>query len=441
MRALAWARGLTETGFRKLAIKPQTGTEAILFTGGNVLYQGARFLAYLLAAKLLGPTLYGLWNGLLLLLTNGIYYGHLGVLNAMSREIPLRHGRGDHNGVQPIVDSSFSTALLSSSLLAVVCLAASFAAEDPANALGLRLLAPLLVLEQLQFFYELVLRSHGLFRAVAIQQVLRAGLLLGVVLGLTWLAGFSGFLWGHVVVFLAVVAFLTWSSPVRPRLRFDRCQMMALARIGFPIMLTGFAYGMLTSLDRLMVLSFLGKTQLGYYSLAFMAYGTMMLIPRSVFLMVYPRMAREYGRTGDPRALKSLVYRPIGLLLVIMVPTLAAIYFFGPWFIGRFLPQYVPGIPAFRLTLLGVFFLSFVGGFGNLLTIVDRQKLYLAVQVFALGLAFVLNLIAIKAGWGILGVAGATLVAQVIYGLTLWTCARRVLATAPGPVFAGKDPA
>ncbi|RPH53704.1 hypothetical protein EHM82_07985, partial [bacterium] len=321
MRALAWARGLTEAGFRRLDVKPRTGADAVLFTGANVTYQGARFLAYLVAAKLLGPTLYGLWNGLLLLLTNGIYYGHLGVLSAMNREIPLRQGRGDEAGIQPIVDVSFTTALLSSSLLAVACLAASFAAEDPANALGLRLLAPLLVLEQLQYFYELVLRSHGLFRAVAVQQVLLAGLLLGVVLGLTRLAGFSGFLWGHVVVFLVVVAFLIWRSPVRPRLRFDPRRMAVLARIGFPIMLAGFAYGMLTSLDRLMVLSFLGKTQLGYYSLAFMAYGTMMLVPRSVSLMVYPRMAREYGRTGDPRALKSLVYRPLVLLVAIMVPS------------------------------------------------------------------------------------------------------------------------
>lgn len=441
MRALVWARGLLDACFRRLSVKPETGADAVLFTGGNILYQGARFLAYLVAAKLLGPTVYGLWNGLLLLLTNGIYYGHLGVLNAMNREIPLSHGRGDETGIQPVVDVSFTMALLCSSLLAVACLLASFSASDPTNALGLRLLAPLVVLEQLQYFYELVLRSHGLFRAVAVQQVLLAGLLLSVVLGLTWLAGFSGFLWGHIIVFFVVVVFLTWKSPVRPRLRFDRRQVVSLARIGFPIMVAGLAYGMLTSLDRLMVLSFLGKTQLGYYSLAFMAYGTMMLIPRSVSLMVYPRMAREYGRTGDPRALKSLVYRPLALLVVVMVPALAAVYLLGPWFIERFLPRYVPGIPAFRLTLLGVFFLSFVGGFGNLLTIVDRQKLYLGIQVFALGLNFVLNLLVLEAGWGIVGVAGATLATQAVYVLVLWLSCHRVLtARSPGEPVPGRGP-
>ncbi|RPH57924.1 hypothetical protein EHM82_00155, partial [bacterium] len=157
---------------------------------------------------------------------------------------------------------------------------------------------------------------------------------------------------------------------------------------------------------------------------------TMMLVPRSVSLMVYPRMAREYGRTGDPRALKSLVYRPLVLLVAIMVPSVVAVYLLGPWFIARFRPQYVPGIPAFRLTLLGVFFLSFMGGFGNLLTIVDRQKLYLLIQIFALGLNFVLNLLALKAGWGIVGVAAATLATQVVYVLVLWACSHRVL-TAP----------
>jgi O-antigen/teichoic acid export membrane protein len=198
-------------------------------------------------------------------------------------------------------------------------------------------------------------------------------------------------------------------------------------------MAAGFAYGMLTSLDRLMVLSFLGRTELGYYSLAFMAYGTMMLIPRSVSQMIYPRMAREYGRTGDPRSLRSLVYRPLWGLVAVMVPALAAVYVLGPWFIARFLPQYAPGIPAFRITLVGVFFLSFMGGFGNLLNVVDRQKLYLGIQVFALGLNFVLNLLALGAGWGFVGVAAATLATQVVYVLVLWACSHRVLAGEAGP--------
>jgi O-antigen/teichoic acid export membrane protein len=427
------ARSLAESGFRRLAIRPETGTEALLFTGGNVLVQGARFLATLLVARLLGPTLYGLWNGLLLVLNNGVYYGHLGVLNGMDQEVPRNHGRGAEAENAPLVDSAFGVALLSASLVAVGCLAGSFLADDPANAFGLRLLALIVVAEQLRVFYDVLLRSHARFRAAALGQALLAVLMVTVVLGATWWAGFAGFLWAQAASFVAVAAVLARLAPGRPRPRLDWRRAAALARIGFPIMASSFAYGLLTSLDRVMVLAFLGRAELGYYSIGFMAYGTMMLVPRSVSQMLYPRMAREYGRTGDPRSLRPLVMRPIALLAGVMVPVLAAVFFLGPWFVERFLPEYVPGIPAFRIVLVGVFFLSFLGGFGNLLNVVGRQKLYLGIQLGALGLNFTLNAAFLAAGRGITGVATATLLSQAAFAGALAAVSARVLRKGPDP--------
>lgn len=421
-------------GFRAgfhLPLRGRTAGDAAAFLGGNVLYQAARFVVYLVAAKVLGPSLYGLWNGLLLVLTYGVNYAHFGVLNAMNREIPYNRGRGEEGLNRRIVDTSFTTAVIVAAALGALSLLASVLPRwEASTALGLRVLAVLLVLEQLQVFYDTVLRSHAQFRRVAVEQVLLAVLLLTVGIGLTVWAGFAGFLAGQVVAYGLVLVYLVRSAPVRPRLRFDWPTTRALARIGFPIMAVGFAYGMLTSLDRVMVLGALGREQLGYYSLAFMAYGTLMLIPRSVSQMVYPRMAWTYGQTGDPAALRDLIYRPLRYLLVVMVPLLVAVYFVGPLLIEALLPQYVPGIPAFRITVIGIFFLAFMSGFGNFLNTVNRQKLYLAIQVAALGLNAALNAYALAAGYGITGVAVATLVTQVAYVGALALAAHRVLAHA-----------
>lgn len=420
---------LRRAGAARLPVSARTATDAGLFLGGNVYYQGARFVVYLVAARLLGPDLYGLWNALLLLLTNSVMYGHLGVVNAMTREIPYNEGRGAGAENPEVASTGFTAAVLSALLIAAGTMAVSLiGSHDAATALGLRLVALLLVLEALHQFFDQLLRAYARFRTVALVQIVLGTLLLVGVTGLTIASGFEGFLWAHVAAFAVVVLVLRMRAPLVPTLRWNRARTVALARIGFPIMMAGFAYGMLTSLDRLMVLGFLGREQLGYYSLAFMAYGTMMLIPRSVSQMVYPRMAREFGRTKDPGALRDLVYRPLRWLAMIMVPVLAVALVAAPYFVRWFLPQYAPGIPALRITIVSVFFLSFMGGFGNFLTTVHRQKLYLSVIVGALVVNLGLNWAVLAAGLGITGVAAATLITQVAFVAALWLIVRRILA-------------
>lgn len=432
MTATRWMDRVGDAGLRRLGLRRATAVDAGLYTGGNVLYQGARFVVYLVAARVLGPELYGLWNGLLLVLTNGVSYGHGGVLNAMNREVPYNLGRQAPEANRRIVDTSFTIALIVAALLAIGCLVLSATLPlAPATRFGWRMLALLILLQQVQVFFELLLRSHSRFRVVALEQAGLAVLLLIVVTGLTVALGFPGFLWGQAASYLLVSLLLLRYAPVRPRLRWDWREAMNLARIGFPIMAVGFTYGMLTSLDRVMIISWLGKEALGLYSLAFMAYGTMMLIPRSVSQMVYPRLAETYGRTGDPVALRRLVYHPLKLLALLMGPLLVLTFVAGPWLIRILLPEYVGGIPAFHITLVAVFFLSYMGTLGNLLNTVNRQRQYLLLQAGALALNFVLNLAALSAGLGITGVAWATLATHVTYVGALWLTVHRVLHPRP----------
>ncbi|HET8650644.1 MAG TPA: hypothetical protein VFL95_11420, partial [Gemmatimonadales bacterium] len=205
----AWADRMSQAGARRFAIRRRTAADGALFMGGSVFYQGARFTVYLVAAKLLGPTLYGLWNALNLVLANGVNYGHLGVLNAMNREVPFNRGRGELELNQSIVDVSFTTALIAAAVMAGACLLASFVGRfDPVTAFGLRVLALLILVQQLQVFYDLVLRSHDRFRLVASEQGLLSILLLTVVIAFTIVGGFAGFLWGQVLVYLAVLLYL-----------------------------------------------------------------------------------------------------------------------------------------------------------------------------------------------------------------------------------------
>jgi O-antigen/teichoic acid export membrane protein len=411
----------------KTTLSSKTARDTIVFSGSSVIYSASRFTAYLVAAKLLGPKTYGLWNGLLLILTYGMN-SHLGVLNAMNREVPYYRGRGEFDKAHEIANIGFGTALVSSIPIPVMVVLAtliySFAEE---TILGLRIVAVLLVLQQIHNFYQLALKSHNCFGLMAAQQVLFAGLTVCVLISLTYYAGFSGFLWGHALVFVLVLSFLYKYVPVRFSFQFDWAKVVHLGRIGFPIMTVGLAYGMLVSLDRIMVIAFLGKEQLGYYSLSFMAYSIMILFPMVVAQVMYPRLAKRYGKTGDPKSLGPLVYGPLRYLIPVMLLVLVAAYVLAPRFVGAFLPNYALGIPALKITFCGVFFLSFVGGFANFLNTVNKQKLYLIVQVCALSLNGFLNYLFIQLNYGITGVALGTSITYAVYGATLWFFARRAM--------------
>jgi len=86
--------------------------EFLLFSSSTILYQGSRFLTALGAAKILGPGVYGLWNMLNLILTYG-RLAHLGVINAMNRDVPLFKGKRDFQRVEEIRRASLGFMSLS----------------------------------------------------------------------------------------------------------------------------------------------------------------------------------------------------------------------------------------------------------------------------------------------------------------------------------------
>ena len=389
------------------------------FTLSNIFYQGCKFFTYLYAAKLLGPKTYGLWNGLLLILTYGMN-SHLGVLNAMNREIPFFLGTGESNKVEEVLNICAGVVLFSAFPLATVIFSISFIPFfDYETNLGIRFIAVILVMQQINLLYQMVLRSHGLFFLLSVQQFYLGILTLIVVVSLTSVFGFTGFLLAQLISICAMIIFLAVKVPLKIRPIFELAKVISLVKIGFPIMSIGLAYGMLTSIDRMMILRFLGKEQLGYYSLSIMATGILTLFPMTVAQVTYPAMVRKYGESLDRLALRDLIFLPMRNVAWVMIILLALVYFFFPLLVEMFLSEYVKGIPALKITIFGVFFLSLVGGFANFMNTVGLQKQYLTIQGITIVILFVLNMVFISLGYGVIGVAVSTSITYVIYSLLM----------------------
>ena len=208
-----------------------------------------------------------------------------------------------------------------------------------------------------------------------------------------------------------------WKFNLKPV--FNRGETVRLMRIGLPILFTGFSYILLTTADRLVIVSLLDSRQLGYYSLSIMVLGVLGLIPQVVAQQIYPRMGVTWGASGSVPEVFRWVFRQIRMAAGITLPISVVLFLLVPPLVRYFLPDFIPGIPAIRIIVIGPIFLSLAGGFGNLLITLNRQMYYLGVALFSLLLNVTLNVLLVKAGHGITGVAIGTTITYAVYSIIL----------------------
>jgi O-antigen/teichoic acid export membrane protein len=176
------------------------------------------------------------------------------------------------------------------------------------------------------------------------------------------------------------------------------------------------------SIDRLIILRWLGTLALGYYSLSVMALGFMLYLPDSIAYVLYPRLLRDFRHHDRrPEAIRGQVERALRTLAV-LVPALCGLaYLVAREAIMLVLPNFMPGLTSVRVLCFGAGGLTLANLSSIVLMTVGRQSLLvpMAVGVTALGAA--LDYVAVRAGLGINGVARMTLVTYLLNGgLLLW---------------------
>lgn len=386
------------------------------FAGSTLLVQGSRFIVNVVAARMLGPFNFGVWNAVSSILVYGLS-AHAGVLNGMNREVPFHAGRGDPEKVSHIFRVSLGIGLLSAFVAGLVTLGAS---QLPfwGNTVRTALIAAasLLLVQQVYQFFQFALKSSIRFDLMSWQQLGLALAFPAVVLPLTARFGLAGFITGQALATGLVVVLITRLVPFRLGLAWDWVEAVRLARIGFPIMSAGILYAFLTTLDRWVVLALLGTVSLGYYSLAILTMGVLGVLPNVVSDQMYPRMALTFGSRQAYRPLLPLIRQQLVMSTAVIAPVLAVVALVVLPLAPRYLPAFAPGVVPAQIASISFVFLAISGGFGNFLNTVGRQRSYLAAQVMAVLLNGAFSIVFVKAGWALKGVALSLVVSYAIYG-------------------------
>ncbi len=391
-------------------------------------FQGARLLVNLVAAGVLGPSGFGEWVVLTLILQYASVVT-LGIPNGAGREVPVRLGAGRSDSAALVEDVSLGGTLIAALLGAILATGATLVLagpDDPDRYAIASLMGLAVATQQLYLLSQVLFRSRFAFRAVAAQMILTGVVVLVSGLGLLrfGIVGLSAsVVLANVVALLAAAALL----PRRPRVRWDRAEWRRLIDVGLPIMLAGFAFIVLTTADRWLVLAFLGREALGVYGLVGLVVSGLLLIASVAGQQYFPRLAFAFGAGSGGAELASIA-RSQGrstavAIALISVPTVA-----GAWLaVTFFLPAYTDALLPLTVVAVGIVAYAASSGFGNLLNAVGHHRAYLTLLVLAVVGDLVLVTAMLAIGAGLLGVAIATTLTLTVYAYAL---RRRAIAIA-----------
>jgi O-antigen/teichoic acid export membrane protein len=197
------------------------------------------------------------------------------------------------------------------------------------------------------------------------------------------------------------------ASPPLPASRLGLTYIAA----GWPIVLANTGFGLMQSADRVTVNLTRPLHDFAIYSLSQSTIYVPITILAAVSRVAFSYFARtaHEGRAGVYRSST----RTITLLWMLLLPY----YFAVEFVVQRFLPKYVPGLPAGRILLLSVLFLSLIQIVQmNTYNLEGRQRQFLAGAILAVAVAFTTAWV----GSRIIGSLAAVAWSQVLTAMLWW---------------------
>ncbi len=395
--------------------------DTLIYSASTFFSKIFNFVRSIIVARFLGPSLYGLWNALSIILEYN-RYTHLGVLNAMNREVPFYRGKKDYTKVREIRNTGFTVACIPSFIIGLVIVLISIFITGRVEikwVMALRVIAILVFMRQLWDFFSLLLRSDNKFVFLSKMQILFSAVDLLLISTLVIRFGFRGFLWATALNYIWIIGYMLYRVRRRYNLRFylNRNLLVYLAKIGILMTVIGVILSLRTAIDRLMIIRFLGVTYLGYFGISYVLIQFIFFIPSAISQIMYPRLVERYGSSNkDIGALRNYMEISTQVLAYSMPLLIGEVFLLLPFGVRLLLPQYTPGIFAAQITILGLFFFSTGMMAGNFLVTTNRLYWYLGCACVAAIINFILDYFFLKAGFGINGVAlGGLLITSFIY--------------------------
>ena len=389
-----------------------------------IIAQGLGVLQTLIIMRFLDPTMYGLWLGLMILLSYSGYV-HMGMEHGMCVRLLYHQGQGNETRVTQIQDTTF-TMWSGLSLMVAFCVL-GYALLIPQGSFvekrGLIIISGLIIFEQqiafLGRWQTAFLKDFTLF---SISNILRAILSISILIPLAYFYNVSGVMVGAFIVAGIMLMFWWLKTSYRPRIRVSWDALWEILRIGFPILLLVLGGALIETVDRLIVLNLLGAASLGFYGITAFGGNSVYRLLAQAGGSMGPHMVEEMGlNNDDPQSLLKYLIKPTLIFSYISITLIAFLIFVVSFFVEWMLSRYLPGMIAFYIFTPGFFFLSIILTANNILNLIliarRQQRFVVYIQGMAIVIEVFLAILFIHLGWNIEGVALASALTCAFYGL------------------------
>ncbi len=403
--------------------------DAAKLWGAAVVEQLLALVRGVIVPRYLGPALYGVLGALGLITKYGAYL-QLGVTTAVGREVPYALKQRSTDLADRLAKAGYSFNLLTSAAPAaavVIYALVTWGRYVEVISWGLLAFAFLLITTRLETYFTTVFRARRQFGAAFLFTAIKAVVFFGLVVGFLYIYGLYGVFLGLVVggAVVSVMGTIWTGAAAAPWP--DWSLMRKLLPIGLPLAGIGALGFLLQSIDRLMVIHFFAPRDVGHYILGVTVVTFVYFLPMNVGQAMAPRI---YGlaRDGDRRAFEEYLLEPSlfvtylvaslgGLVIICIIP-----------FIRYVLPAYGPSVPVVAALLVGITCQGGVQGGAHILIALGRFRTIAAAQGASLAVAFTLIWFAVRAGWGLVGVAAGASAGLVVFACVLQFSAWRLMS-------------
>lgn len=401
--------------------------DSTFYTASTIAAQVIGIVTSIATRRLLTPDMMGIWATFLVVL-NYALFANMGVFTAIEVRIPYLRGKGDTEELEAMRSTAFTFGIIIAAVMAVVMFAASFffaAAAGSYVVLGIRVTALIIAATLFYNLYIVMLRADKDFTLLSKAVVFNSVAMLVFITAFTYLWGLRGIFFATLFATIASWLYIMNKTKYRLRFKLEASRLMDLVKVGLPILLVGIAYTFLISIDKVMIIRMIGPSELGFYSIAILAFTYANTFPKLFGIVIFPSMQEAFGRTESKEHILGYVREPAVIMSYIFPALLAAAYFGIPVLVHYVLPKYVLGIGSMKILLIGCFFISLAPLAQNFAISINKQVVLIPMAIAAVFLGMGLDWWMIKSGYGINGVALGTSVAYFIYFTALFWYALR----------------
>jgi len=318
-------------------------------------------LSGLVIAKVLGPAAFGVFSALMLIV-NYSQYSHLGLFPAMLKKIPFYRGKKEYNRAQKTEDIAFSGAMIIIIFISLVLIIASFFITrlDNHTINGIRIVSLIIILQQIFFFYQNHLRVEKKFLMIGKTLLIYSITYFISIIILIMRFRFEGVLFASLIAYCIVIFYILRKERFKFKITIMPRRIVELMKFGFPLLTIGIMSIFLLSIDKLMIIKFMDKVQLGYYSIGIMAAEIISFTPHSISYVMFPHFLERYGEKEDKLHLKNHLFQPT-LIISYLIPVVIGLAFItAPIAIYYILPKYIQGITPIKILVCAAFFMSII---------------------------------------------------------------------------------